>query len=73
MQGRKTAIEYVYHLADYLKNRSVTLELMWVKGHSGSEGNRLADRAAEKAVREGIALLDPENPEGIATETDVPR
>lgn len=78
MLSRKTALEDVYERADFLKDHGVTLEPIWVKGHSGSEGNHLADRAADRAVRERIALLDPDNPEenaftkSVATETDVP-
>ena len=35
-------------------------ELVWVKGHSGVEGNELADRKARETVVVGRLLLKPD-------------
>ncbi|KAH7080963.1 hypothetical protein FB567DRAFT_412433, partial [Paraphoma chrysanthemicola] len=49
--GRKSwALGDVYEWADALVKAGVKVELVWVKGHSQSMGNRLADEAAVSAA-----------------------
>ncbi|KAH7066713.1 hypothetical protein BKA63DRAFT_582928 [Paraphoma chrysanthemicola] len=45
------ALRDVYEWADTLEKAGVKVELVWVKGHSQSMGNRVADEAAVKATK----------------------
>ncbi|RAR14483.1 fmn-linked oxidoreductase [Stemphylium lycopersici] len=51
---KTTAVEVIYDLADWFKDRSIRLELLWVKGHCNSAGNKRADRIAHDAVMEQV-------------------
>ncbi|KAH6644835.1 hypothetical protein C7974DRAFT_300811, partial [Boeremia exigua] len=42
----------LYEDTDWLVAKGVGVELVWVKGHRGSEGNKIADAAASRAVQE---------------------
>jgi ribonuclease HI len=44
------ALQQVYGNADFLVGLGVKVELVWVKGHAQSEGNRHADRVAAEVV-----------------------
>lgn len=62
LQDKKSAIEVLYDDAEWLVSHNVRVELVWVKGHSKSEGNRIADKAAYNAVKTqhaaGCSLVD---------------
>lgn len=76
MLAKKTALEGLYERTDTLTAQGVAVELVWVKGHAESEGNRLADHAADDAVTEQIELGGGSSgPERTtpATLTDVPQ
>jgi ribonuclease HI len=59
MQGGRTALEKLFARAQWLKERNVSIELTWVKGHANSEGNRLADEAAGQAIAEQASNPPP--------------
>ena len=50
-----------------VKGREAELNLEWVKGHSGEEGNERADRRAREGVERGVWRSDPSlaTPAGI--------
>lgn len=54
MINPKTALQGVYERAEWLLARGIKLELIWVKGHAESEGNKWADQAATRAVQEQL-------------------
>lgn len=70
-----TALENLYARAQWLKERNVSIELIWVKGHANSEGNSLADEAAGRATAEQASNLPPPIPYFSIhkTELDVPQ
>ncbi|KAF2621470.1 hypothetical protein BU25DRAFT_354431, partial [Macroventuria anomochaeta] len=72
--AEKTALEGLYARAQWLKAHNVCIELMWVKGHSNSEGNHLADQAAHHAVLEQAVVPPAPVPffSTVKTELDVP-
>ena len=78
MLTQKPSIQAVYERAEWLADRGIHIQLCWVKGHAGSEGNRLADELAGRAAREQEALLDTsdlwhkDNLGLFMTEDDVP-
>jgi ribonuclease HI len=59
LSNENTAIRAIYDRAKWLANKGVELELLWVKGHSESTGNALADRAAYDAVSDQAERLIP--------------
>jgi hypothetical protein len=58
----KMALEDLYDWADCVTSQHVTLKLHSVKGHSGSEGNGLADKVARRAVIEQLQQFQWDNP-----------
>jgi ribonuclease HI len=76
MLAKKTALEGLYERADTLNAQGVVVELVWVKGHFLSQGNRLADNVADDAVREQMNQQgSPSVPKRTipATLADVPK
>ncbi|KAH7406891.1 hypothetical protein DE146DRAFT_753435 [Phaeosphaeria sp. MPI-PUGE-AT-0046c] len=71
MLESKTALEGAYEGAEWLEARGVRVQLIWVKGHAQSEGNRWADRAAFRAVEEQISLQQQEGAEERSPEQEV--
>lgn len=67
----RTALEKLHARAQWLKEREVSIEIIWVKGHSNSEGNRLADAAAGQATI--LQAANSPSPEPIFSNVDVPR
>jgi ribonuclease HI len=59
LSNKNTALHAIYDRAKWLANKGVELELIWVKGHSESTGNALADRAAYDAVSDQAERLIP--------------
>jgi ribonuclease HI len=49
---KKTALQALYERAQWLKEKGVNIELIWVKGHMNSRANKIADRTAARAVEE---------------------
>ena len=45
------ALQEVFDCVDFLAENQVEVELVWVKGHAKSEGNRAADRAASAGAK----------------------
>ncbi|EAT90588.2 hypothetical protein HBH98_164740 [Parastagonospora nodorum] len=69
----ETALEGLYERTDFLTNAGIEVELLWVKGHSNSRGNCLADEVADRAVksqirRRGHTTWKPE----LTSDADVP-
>jgi ribonuclease HI len=50
---KKTALQALFERAEWLQEKGVKVELIWVKGHKNSVRNNLADATASKAVQEG--------------------
>jgi ribonuclease HI len=75
MLTARTALEGLYDRAQWLKDRNVSIELTWIKGHSGSEGNILADKAACQATVDQALSPPPPTPffSVVKTELDVPQ
>ena len=75
MRKGRPALEKLYARAQWLKERNVSIELIWVRGHSNSEGNRLADKAAGQATVEQAVNPPPPIPffSRVKTELDVPQ
>jgi ribonuclease HI len=59
LHNENTALHNIYDRAQWLANKGVELELIWVKGHAQSRGNALADRAAYDAVSDQPDRLQP--------------
>lgn len=55
LHNNEIALQGLFETAEWLVAEGVRLELIWVKGHSGSEGNKSADKLATKAVSRQIA------------------
>jgi ribonuclease HI len=76
MLMKRTALQGIYERADWLASLGIQVELVWVKSHSNSEGNRLADQAASRAVKEQAFDLnmDPSNDNSVRhmARADVP-
>ncbi|KAJ4986346.1 hypothetical protein SVAN01_08163 [Stagonosporopsis vannaccii] len=70
LQDKKTVLQELYDNADWLVSHNIRVEVLWVKGHSASEGNRIADTAASKAVSVQIAR-DRSKLSGTTTQQDV--
>jgi ribonuclease HI len=72
----KTALEGVYERTDFLTAAGVVVELVWIKGHSESHGNCLADQAADRAVKARMKQHTPDYNDKqrhkLATKADVP-
>ncbi|KAF2845696.1 hypothetical protein T440DRAFT_378066, partial [Plenodomus tracheiphilus IPT5] len=75
----KTALEALYQRTEWLDSKGVVVELVWVKGHNKSKGNKIADRCANEAVR--LQKIAETNSQGLPvregrtrllTQTDVP-
>lgn len=45
------AVQHLFEDVDWLVEHGVKVELVWVKGHSKSEGNRMANQAAGSATQ----------------------
>ncbi|KAH7080857.1 ribonuclease H-like domain-containing protein [Paraphoma chrysanthemicola] len=76
---QRTALEAIYDRTAWLTDHGVRVELIWVKGHSRSEGNKEADRLASQAIREQVRRLreswcdeHDDTFEETKTEVDVP-
>lgn len=52
MINPRTALQGVYERTEWLIAQGIKLELIWVKAHAESEGNKWADHAARQAVKE---------------------
>jgi ribonuclease HI len=72
MLVKKTALEGIYARARWLQVHNVPVELVWVKGHSNSEGNRLADEIAGRAASAQAFRADATRPLTISTVADCP-
>jgi ribonuclease HI len=76
MLTKRTALQAIYERADLLTSLGIQVELMWVKGHSKSEGNNLADKVANQAVKDQVAGINMisgnEDPTRPMTRADVP-
>jgi ribonuclease HI len=78
MLRQRTALQGLYERADWLMANGVAVQLVWLKGHSGSEGNVHADKAAAKAVTQQALLREQDNHgkpftvENFLTDADVP-
>ncbi|KAJ4341284.1 hypothetical protein N0V95_007290 [Ascochyta clinopodiicola] len=68
---KKTALEGLYARAHWLQTHNVRVELIWVKGHSNSEGNHMADALAFNAVSEQVIATPPPS-RTVKTADDVP-
>tara|TARA_R110002003_G_scaffold244_12_gene17538 strand:+ start:17073 stop:17954 length:882 start_codon:yes stop_codon:yes gene_type:complete len=55
--GKNWALENLFERADWLATNGARVELVWVKGHSGSQGNWQADAKAAEAVGMQCAAL----------------
>ncbi len=55
---RSMALKRLYEDTDWLISQDIRVELIWVKGHKASEGNRIADEAASKAVETQLIARD---------------
>jgi ribonuclease HI len=53
--AKKTALQALFERAEWLQEKGVKVELIWVKGHKNSVRNNLADATASKAVQEAAA------------------
>jgi len=79
MIGARSSLLDLYHHAEWLGHMGAKVELVWVKGHANSEGNKKADVCADWAVEEQAAIWEREHPgqEGQSLEpktvADVPR
>jgi hypothetical protein len=58
MLAKRTALQGIYERAEWLTVEGVSVELIWVKSHANSRGNKLADRAADEAVGDQIKHLE---------------
>jgi ribonuclease HI len=67
------ALKAIYDHTDWLTDGHIGVELYWVKGHARSEGNILADKAAEQAI---LDQLDADSNTGshrkAMTDADIP-
>jgi ribonuclease HI len=76
MLAKRTALQGLYERTEWLTAQGVSVELVWAKGHSKSEGNRFADRAAHRAVKEQAQVIEPytgdDKSTRAMTEADVP-
>ncbi|KAH7080848.1 hypothetical protein FB567DRAFT_114068 [Paraphoma chrysanthemicola] len=63
----RVALQDLYEGAAWLKSKEIRFELVWVKGHRKSEGNRVANRAAHRAASLASAAEAKET-RGIKTE-----
>jgi ribonuclease HI len=71
--AQTTAIEALFERAEWLRERGVKVELIWVKGHKKSKANKLADKTATKAVEEGaLESYDQLTVRKWMTRADVP-
>lgn len=70
LQDKTTVLRQLYDNVDWLVSHNVRVEVIWVKGHSGSEGNQIADTAARKAVTAQIASCRLNDP-GITAQQDI--
>jgi ribonuclease HI len=67
------ALQQVFETTDWLlSQQSVRVELIWVKGHSASKGNRMADRSASHAIERQLLAERTESAEEVK-HLDVPR
>ena len=65
------AIQRVFEVTDWLVAKGVEVELVWVKGHKASDGNKMADRAASKAIERQL-LVEKKEPTEEPDQLDVP-
>jgi ribonuclease HI len=67
-------VQNLFDWSDWLVERGIAVELVWVKGHNLSTGNKMADRAAAAAVRTIWEGTDKNKQEDDAPKTmqDVP-
>src|SRR5690242_7425116 len=70
LQEKTTVLQELYDNADWLVSHNVRVEIIWVKGHSASEGNQIADTAARKAVTAQITSCRSNDP-GITAQQDI--
>jgi ribonuclease HI len=67
------ALKAIYDHTDWLTDGHVDVELYWVKGHAHSEGNILADKAAEQAILDQLhADLNTGSHRKAMTDADIP-
>jgi ribonuclease HI len=65
------ALQDIYDFTDFLVERGTAVQLVWLKGHAHSEGNRRADGVAHKAVLK--QMCDSRGRSGWVKREDVPR
>jgi ribonuclease HI len=65
------ALQDVYDFTDYLVDRDIAVQLVWLKGHAQSEGNHYADGAAREAVTGQMCVSEERS--GWVRREDVPK
>ena len=65
------AVQRAFEVTEWLASKGVEVELVWVKGHSASEGNQMADRAAREAIDRQL-LAKKTEPAEEPDQLDVP-
>lgn len=58
MISARTALQGLYERAEWLTANGAAVELVWLKGHSASQGNVRADKAATEAVKQQALLCE---------------
>ncbi|KAF1844103.1 uncharacterized protein K460DRAFT_419061 [Cucurbitaria berberidis CBS 394.84] len=73
MLKERMALQAVYERAEWLSAQGIRVQLVWVKGHSGSDGNAMADEAATLGVKQQVASYATTKEEiRVMTHADVP-
>lgn len=57
----KWAIEELFEHVNFLKDHGIQIHLQWVRGHGECEGNRMADRAVARGIKDLRTTLPPRN------------
>jgi ribonuclease HI len=67
------ALQQIFEATDWLVSQQrVRVELIWVKGHSASKGNRMADKSASHAIERQLLAERAESAEELK-QIDVPK